>query len=147
MCRMVLRRPNLTLLALVLASTFAFGLAGHFVTTSLIRHQQARQIGELTEIVLRRSELAVDFAAASLDQLANQGLANCTSGSLQAIRLHVYQRSAMKDVRVVNADGSVICSAYSETLEFDKGWVARSDMQASADRKLMLFRVEQFGGD
>jgi sensor c-di-GMP phosphodiesterase-like protein len=144
---MVLRRPNFTQLALVLASMLAFGLAGHFATTGLIRHQQARQIGELTEIVLRRSELAVDFAAASLDQLANQGLASCTSGSLQAIRLHVYQRSAMKDVRVVNADGSVICSAYSETLEFDKGWVARSEMQASIDRKLMLFRVEQFGGD
>ncbi|MEN3290534.1 MAG: hypothetical protein V7634_4834 [Bradyrhizobium sp.] len=144
---MVSRRPNFTLLALVVVSTLAFGLAGHFATTSLIRHQQAREIGELTEIVLRRSEFAVDFAAASLDQLANQGLANCESASLQAIRLHVYQRSAVKDVRVVNADGSVICSAYSETLEFDKGWIARTDMQASDDSKLMVFRVEQFGGD
>src|SRR3569833_450052 len=144
---MLSRRPNFTLLALVVVSTLAFGLAGHFATTGLIRHQQAREIGELTEIVLRRSEFAVDFAAASLDQLANRGLANCESASLQAIRLHVYQRSAVKDVRLVNADGSVICSAYSETLEFDKGWVARTDMQASDDSKLMVFRVEQFGGD
>src|SRR3954447_16972468 len=144
---MVSRRPNFTLLALVVVSTLAFGLAGHFATTSLIRHQQAREIGELTQIVLRRSEFAVDFAVASLDQLANQGLANCESASLQAIRLHVYQRSAVKDVRVVNADGSVICSAYSETLEFDKGWVDRADMLASRDSKLLLFRVEQFGGD
>ena len=144
---MVLKRPNFTLLALVLVSTFAFGLVGHYAAISLIRHQQARQIGELTEIVLRRSEFAVDFAAASLDQLTNQGLTTCDPASLQAIRLHVYQRSAVKDVRIVNADGSVICSAYSETLEFDKGWVARSDMQASDDSRLMVFRVEQFGGD
>jgi sensor c-di-GMP phosphodiesterase-like protein len=140
-------RPNLSLTALVLASTLGFGLAGHLAATSFIHHQQARLLDELTEVVLRRSEFAVDFAAASLDELAGRGLANCNPASLQAIRLHVYQRSAVKDVRLVNADGSVICSAYSETLEFDKGWVDRSDMLASRDTKLLLFRVEQFGGD
>lgn len=144
---MTLRRPNLTLAALVLASTAAFGLAGHLAATSVIHHQQARQLDELTEVVLRRSEFAVDFAAASLDDLAGKGFANCNAAALQAVRLHVYQRSAVKDVRLVNPDGSVICSAYSETLEFDKGWADRRDMLASRDKKLFLFRVEQFGGD
>lgn len=140
-------RPKLTLAALVLAGTTAFGLAGHFAATRFIHDQQARQLEELTEVVLRRSEFAVDFAAASLDELAERGLATCDPASLQAIRLHVYQRSAVKDVRLVNADGSVICSAYSETLEFDKGWVERTDMLSSSNSKVMLFRVEQFGGD
>src|SRR5439155_5954424 len=39
---------------------------------------------------------------------------------------HVYQRSAVKGCPSRQADGSVICSAYSETLEFDKGWVDRA---------------------
>jgi sensor c-di-GMP phosphodiesterase-like protein len=125
----------------------AFGLAGHLAATRFIHNQQAHQLDELTEVVLRRSEFAVDFAAASLDELAGRGLATCDPASLQAIRLHVYQRSAVKDVRLVNSDGSVICSAYSETLEFDKGWVDRGDMLGSRDSRLMLFRVEQFGGD
>lgn len=144
---MTLRRPHLSMAALVLASMIAFGLAGHLAAASFIQHQQTRQLDELTEIVLRRSEFAVDFAAASLDELAGRKLIGCDGASLQAIRLHVYQRSAVKDVRLVNADGSVICSAYSETLEFDKGWVERSGMLASRDAKLLLFRVEQFGGD
>jgi sensor c-di-GMP phosphodiesterase-like protein len=144
---MILRRPNLALWSLMLTSTLVFGLVGHFGASTLIHHQQARQIDELTEVVLRRSEFAVDFAAASLDQFASRGLTVCDGASLQAIRLHVYQRSAMKDVRLVNADGSVICSAYSETLEFDNGWVARSDMLAARDGRLLVFRVEQFGGD
>jgi len=126
---------------------FAFGLAGHFVAATFIHHQQARQIDELTQVMMRRSEAAIDFAAASLDELANRELIDCQGASLQAIRLHVYQRYAIKDVRVVKGDGSVICSAYSETLEFDKGWVSRSDMLASRDHKQMLFLVEQFGGD
>jgi sensor c-di-GMP phosphodiesterase-like protein len=140
-------RPKLSLAVLVLAGMAAFALAGHIAATRFIRDQQARQLDELTEVVLRRSEFAVDFATASLDELAGRGLATCDPASLQAIRLHVYQRSAVKDVRLVNSDGSVICSAYSETLEFDKGWVDRADMLASRDTKLMLFRVEQFGGD
>lgn len=140
-------RPKLILAALVLASTMAFGLGGHFAAVRFIHDQQAHHLDELTEIVLRRSEFAVDFAAASLDELAGRGLATCDPVSLQAIRLHVYQRSAVKDVRLVNSDGSVICSAYSETLEFDKGWVERSDMLTSRNSRLMLFRVEQFGGD
>ncbi|MGY3461186.1 sensor c-di-GMP phosphodiesterase-like protein [Bradyrhizobium sp. LM3.4] len=144
---MRLQRPNLPFAALVLASTLTFGLAGHFAAEVVIGHQQAHQLNELTEVVLRRSEAAVDFAADSLDELARRELASCESGALQAIRLHVYQRSAIKDVRLVNPDGSVICSAYSETLEFDKGWVDRRDMLSSRDKKLMLFRVEQFGGD
>jgi sensor c-di-GMP phosphodiesterase-like protein len=133
--------------AIVLASTMAFALAGHLAAEAVIRHQQAHQLNELTEVVLRRSEFAVDFAAASLDELAKRNLASCEPGALQAIRLHVYQRSTIKDVRLVKPDGSVICSAYSETLEFDKGWVDRRDMLPSRDNAPSLFRVEQFGGD
>lgn len=144
---MRLQRPTFAFAALVLASTVVFGLIGHFAAESFIRHQQARQLDELTEVVLRRSEFAVEFAAASLAELGKRDTVNCEPATLQAIRLHVYQHSAIKDVRVVNPDGSVICSAYSETLEFDKGWVDRRDMLASRDGKLSLFRVQQFGGD
>ena len=52
----------------------------------------------------------------------------------------------MKDIRLLNRDGSVICSAYSETLEFDNGWVDRPDMLRSSDKRLLLFRVDQFNG-
>jgi len=139
--------PSLSLATLVLTSAITFGLAGHLAATNFIHGQQARHLDEFAEVVLRRSEFAIDFAAASLGELASRGLATCDPAALQAIRLHVYQRSAVKDVRVVNPDGSVICSAYSETLEFDKGWIDRVDMLSSRDKKSMLFRVEQFGGD
>jgi c-di-GMP phosphodiesterase len=141
------QRPTFAFAALVLASTMTFGLAGHFAADGVIRRLQAHQLEELTEVVLRRSEFAVDFAAASLAELGKRDAVNCEAATLQAIRLHVYQRSAIKDVRLVNPDGSVVCSAYSETLEFDKGWIGRRDMLASRDNELSLFRVQQFGGD
>jgi sensor c-di-GMP phosphodiesterase-like protein len=133
--------------AIVLASLTAFCAAGHFAANALIETQQFRQLGELAEVVLRRSEVAVDYASASIDEIATSGSVSCDPSSLQIFRLHVYQRSAIKDVRVANADGSVVCSAYAETLEFDKDWVSRPDMLPSQNAGLLLFRVQQFGGD
>ena len=131
---------------MVTASLLAFVAVGHFAARAVIAGQQSRQIEELAEIALRRSEVAVDFGTASLDDLVKRGPVNCDPASLQAVRLQVYQRSAVKDIRLVNRDGSVICSAYSETLEFDNGWAARPDMLRSRDQGILLFRVDQING-
>src|SRR4030081_3911121 len=143
---MNLRWPSVTPLAIVAASLVAFATGGHFAAKAVIEGQQSRQLEELTDVALRRSEVAVDFGAATLDELARRGPLNCDPASLQAVRLQVYQRSAVKDIRLVNRDGSVICSAYSETLEFDNGWAERSDMLRSRDRRILLFRVDQING-
>ncbi|MBV8918732.1 MAG: EAL domain-containing protein, partial [Bradyrhizobium sp.] len=62
---------------IVLGSLASFGTAGHFAANAFIHHQQTRQLNELAELVVRRSELAVDFAAESLDELATRGLVSC----------------------------------------------------------------------
>jgi sensor c-di-GMP phosphodiesterase-like protein len=143
---MKLRWPSVTELALVAGSLAAFAAGGHFAAKAVIQGQQSRQLEELTDVALRRSEVAVEFGAETLDELAKRGPLNCDPVSLQSVRLQVYQRSAVKDIRLVNRDGSVICSAYSETLEFDNGWVERPAMLHSRDGRLMLFRVDQFNG-
>jgi sensor c-di-GMP phosphodiesterase-like protein len=101
---------------------------------------------ELTDVALRRAEVAVDFGAGTVRDIADRGPMNCDANALQAARLQVYQRSTVKDIRFLNRDGSVICSAYSETLEFDAGWVNRTDMLAAPKSDLRLFRVDQFSG-
>jgi sensor c-di-GMP phosphodiesterase-like protein len=143
---MKLRRPSVSQVAMVTFTVAAFLTAGHFAANAVIQGEQQRQLGELTEVALRRAEVAIDFGTATLDELTRREVLNCDPASLQAIRLQVYQRFAVKDIRLVNRDGSVICSAYSETLEFDNGWVARSDMLPSEDKRLLLFRVDQFSG-
>ena len=62
------------------------------------------------------------------------------------MRLEVYQSGFVKDVRIVKRDGSVLCSAYSETLEFDNGWASRDEMVPSSDGTALLFRVDQING-
>jgi c-di-GMP phosphodiesterase len=143
---MKLRLPSVVQITIVAASLVAFVAGGHFAARAVIEGQQSRQLEELADVALRRSEVAVDFGTATLDELARRGKVSCDPASLQAVRLQVYQRSAVKDIRLVNRDGSVVCSAYSETLEFDNGWAERSDMLRSRDRHILLFRVDQISG-
>src|ERR1700694_2064411 len=143
---MKLRWPGIAQIAIVATSLVAFVTGGHFAAKAVIEGQQSRQLEELTDVALRRSEVAVDFGAAALDELARRGPLNCDPASLQAVRLQVYHRSGVKDIRLVNRDGSVICSAYSETLEFDNGWGDRPDMLRSDDQRLLLFFGDQFIG-
>jgi sensor c-di-GMP phosphodiesterase-like protein len=143
---MKIRWPSVTQLAAVAASLAAFATGGHFAAIAVMEGQQSKQLQAMTDVALRRSELAVDFGAASLDELARRGPLSCDPASLQGVRLQVYQRSGVKDIRLAHHDGSVICSAYSETLEFDKEWVDRPEMSPSGDKTLLLFRVKQFSG-
>jgi sensor c-di-GMP phosphodiesterase-like protein len=142
---MSLRRSHLIQLASVTAALLAFAVGGHFAATTVIGQQRAKQLTELTDVALRRSEVAVDYGARTLGDVARRGM-DCDAAALQAVRLQVYQRSAVKDIRSVNRDGSVICSAYSETLEFDNGLVERGEMSPARDRRLLLFRVDQING-
>ena len=139
-------RPGLKQVSFAAACTVGAILLGHFAATELIETQRTRKIGELTEVALRRAETVVDYGRASLEEMAKHVSGECDPTALQVLRLQVYQRSTVKDVRLIGRDGSVMCSAFSETLEFDKGWVQREDMLRSGDGRTLLFRVEQFSG-
>ena len=143
---MTLHRKNIIRIAAVIALMSAFLGGAHMAVTGLAERQMAKQISELNNVVLRRSEIAINNAAAMLRQIAKKGPMDCSSGMLQILRLQVYQGGTVKDIRAVDSDGSVICSAYSETLEFDNGLANRREMLESADQSLRLFRVEQFAG-
>lgn len=144
-----MRAGRRTAINIVLAAAclLLFAGGGHFAATALIESQHARQIKELSRMALRRAEAAVDFGTATLNEISTQGSVACDPASLQAIRFHVYQRGgAVKDIRIVEHSGAVLCSAYSETLEFDQGWVTRSAMLPTSIPDVSLFRVDQFFG-
>ena len=144
---MTKRWPLLVKCALIAVSVALFLTGGHFAATALIEQQHARQLEDLSGVALRRSEAAVTDGSSLLDDIAKTGSPGCDPASLQGVRLSVYQRGSIKDIRMVDGQGTIKCSAYSETLEFDQGWVQRKDMLAAPkDPSLHFFRVDQFFG-
>jgi len=139
------RWPVVARIALFLGCVAGFLAGGEIAADYLIGTQRQRQLEELGNVALRRSETAVAYGVETLRELVDHGNLGCKDGTLQAVRLHVYQRGAVKDIRLARHDASVVCSAFSETLEFDKGWIKRDEMLAARDGAL-LFPVEQFFG-
>lgn len=129
--------------SLVVASVVMFAGGAHLAATSIIDNQRSKQIGDMTDVVLRRAETMVDFASATLSEIAGQGRFTCDAASLRSLRQKVYQRSAIKDIRLVDRDGAVQCSAYSETLGFDAAWTAGKDTLKARDGALHIFSIPQ----
>lgn len=146
MLRNSMRWPAIVRIMLFLGSVGVFLAGGHFAANYLIDTQRQRHLEELGSIALRRSETVVDYGIAALRDFAQDGNVGCDGGALQALRLYVYRSGVMKDMRVTRSDATVLCSAFTETLEFDKGWVARDDMLLEIGGAARLFRVEQFFG-
>lgn len=140
---MLKRWPIAAALLLTALSVGLFATGGHFTADALIKAQRTGQLEDLVELALRRAETEVDNGASILAEVANGAIA-CNSATLQALRLRVYRGGPVKDIRIADANGNVMCSAYSETLEFDRSWPGYDDMLPGDDGAVRLFRVEQF---
>lgn len=131
---------------LAVAIVCACAAAGHFAASGIIASQQTRQLEDLAAVALRRAEQSIVSGTDALEELMAKGLTGCGTLTLQNMRFQVYQRSQIKDVRVASPTGAIRCSAFSETLEFDRSWPTRDTMVATADGTRLLFAVDQFDG-
>lgn len=143
---MVLRRTRTFQAAVIAACTALFVIGTHFGVSAVIDVQRASRMQELADVTLRRVESSVDAGLAALDATGGRQVLGCDPAALQAVRLRVYERSVIKDIRVADHDGAIVCSAYAETLEFDNSLVLRPDMKVAADGASRLFRVDQING-
>ena len=61
--------------------------------------------------LLRRAELAIDYAFIALGELSEKGATTCESSSLVEFRKTIYHYSVIKDIRVSDSSSNVSCSA------------------------------------
>ncbi len=83
-------------------STGLFLGAAKIGGAAFVGAQNSRQLDDLAQLVLRRAELEVDFALVALSELAQKGVADCSPASLAVMRRQVYEKSTIKDIRIVD---------------------------------------------
>jgi sensor c-di-GMP phosphodiesterase-like protein len=137
------RRSALIGLALAGLSTGLFVGAAKIGGAAFVDAQNSLQLDDLAQLVLRRAELEVDFAIVALSDLAEKGVADCSAASLAVMRRQVYEKSTIKDIRIVGHDGRTKCSAFAETLEFDARPLEAIEAFASRNSAVRLTRLEQ----
>jgi len=94
--------------------------------------------------LLRRAELAADQALIALGDLFEGGFVGCDEASIVQIRRTVYRYSLLKDIRVSNSKGAILCSANPEALETNAPY-ENAGFLTAANRGISLFRVDEIG--
>jgi len=105
---------RLIIVAVVAASFFA---VSRVVYDTLTYRLADAQMADLNEQMLRRSELAADYAIIALSELTAQGISDCSEKSLKAVRQVIYDRGAIKNILVLGSGGEVLCSGIPHSAE------------------------------
>lgn len=132
--------------SLVALSVGGFIGAAQFVIDTLIDAQNRKQLRELSNLIVHRAEISVDYAFLTLGELVEKGVAGCDAAGLGELRRQVYRRSTVKDIRIVDQTGHVVCSAYPETMEFDAVGMVPAEMFAARNSQVLLFHLDQISG-
>ena len=129
---------------LVLALIVAIFVGGANVAfDSLTDRQNRRELNHLNELVLHRSELAVDYAFITLSELAEKGVVSCDQAALVEFRKQVYRRGSVKDIRFIDGTGKTLCAAFSDALETEEEAFAPSGKIASRNPKVQLVALRK----
>ncbi len=131
------------------AIAFLFSIASSLISlvafSAVISSVNDKTLRSLNAQLLRRAELAVDYAFIALSELSERGFSNCDANSLAEFRKTIYRYGAIKDIRVSNSFGAA-CSVNSETLSI-VGELAGTDQSLpSRNERISLFQVDQRGG-
>jgi sensor c-di-GMP phosphodiesterase-like protein len=132
--------------SLVALSVGGFVGAAQIVIDTLIDSQNRKQLRELSNLIVHRAEISVDYAFLTLGELVEKGVAGCDAAGLGELRRQVYRRSTVKDIRIVDQTGHVVCSAYPETMEFDTVGLVPAEMFAARNSQVLLFHLDQISG-
>lgn len=143
---MALNNRRLGQSATVLISIGLFAASAYLAYGALTEAQNRRQLGELNMRILDRAERSVDFAFIALGELVEKGIVSCEAPALAELQRQVYQRGTLKDIRVINRDGSLACSAFVETLGFDARDMREAVKLPARNAAVSLFRIDQKEG-
>jgi sensor c-di-GMP phosphodiesterase-like protein len=131
-------------IALLFSATSA--MISLIVFLAVISSINGKTLRTLDAQLLRRAELAVDYAFIALSELSERGLSNCDANSLAEFRKTIYRYGVIKDIRVSNSSSGVVCSANSETLNIEGASAEAGKSLPSRNERISLFRVDQRDG-
>ncbi|MBK5650204.1 MAG: EAL domain-containing protein, partial [Rhizobium sp.] len=132
-------------LLILVASVTLFVAGSYLAFAGIVAHQNRKHVEELNAQALRRSEMAIDYAFTALSELVENGITGCEEAMLAELRHQVHQHSTVKDIRIVDASGRVVCSAFPENSlpATDPSWEVR---EVARNSQVQLFSLNQTAG-
>ncbi|WP_169054075.1 EAL domain-containing protein [Nitratireductor sp. XY-223] len=135
----------LALIIMVLASAAFFAYTTNSVVQSIHAAQNRARLQELANSTLNRAELGADYAFIALTELLERSEISCGKSSLEMFRTQVHQRSIVKDIRMLDAQGVTRCAAFPEVLGGADVRVDLNTMRASRNEQIKLLPLQLHG--
>jgi sensor c-di-GMP phosphodiesterase-like protein len=131
------------------AALFAF--ATNLLSGMATDTRNRQQLNELAEQMLRRSELGVDYAFIALGKIAESdkisAAAPCSETFRSSLRQSVFRHSTIKDIRLLDRNGAIVCSAFPETVTSISLHVDLSQAIAARNSGVKLMKLPVPNGD
>jgi sensor c-di-GMP phosphodiesterase-like protein len=131
--------------AIALLFSLASALISFIAFSAVIPSINDKTLRAVDAQLLRRAELAVDYAFIALSELSERGFSNCDANSLAEFRRTIYRYGVIKDIRFSDSSG-LVCSANPETLTAEGEFTNVDKSLPSRNQQISLFRVDQRGG-
>lgn len=98
-----------------------FAAAAHLIASMATDSRNRQQVNEIAQQMLRRAELGVDFAFMALGSVAETnalkaGGQACSNNVRSNLRHNVFRRATIKDIRILDRHGRILCAAFPETV-------------------------------
>jgi len=103
--------------ATVVSFSMVFAWAGWVAVESLREQRNTSQLKELSQQLLQRAELAIDYAVITLGDYTAPSSDLCNLAALRSLRQQAFARGAVKDISVLGPDGQLRCS--TAPIQFD----------------------------
>lgn len=130
------------LVAIVVGCSGLFALVTAEIVRSFQDGQNRERMHELAASTLHRAELAADYAFIALGELTERSNIVCSPYTVEYFRAQIYRRAIVKDIRVVDAAGNTLCSAFPAALGASDKMLDLSTAEASVNSQIKLMPLK-----
>jgi len=92
------------------AVTVGCAALGYIIDRTIVTHWNVVQLDDLSKQLLKRTEVALDYAVIALGDLQSTGAILCNDNTLRSFRQSIAERGAIKNITLAGADGQVHCA-------------------------------------
>jgi c-di-GMP phosphodiesterase len=111
-----LMRNRLVLAAVGLCLVLCFALCTNSIQTRSIAQRNTAQLNEMSNQLLRRVELAIDYALVTLGEQLENGITICGDNGVMAAKNVVLKRGLLKDIEVLREPYHSSCSVSGQEI-------------------------------
>lgn len=126
------------------AATAAITVLGHDIVQ---RNHNRNELSQIAKDSISRAEYAVDYAVVTGFSVNDTISEPCSTFGINALQRLVHARSVVKDIRIINVENMIECSAFPDVLERTIAMPSLDNGKPGINKEYTLHKISVAGRD